>query len=237
MSTDQKKKPLNHGFLSKLKTMTPEEKRLWYAARREKIAKVKSNRREEIQEWKRETLKLISASISYDTTRLDEPGFQPSQSTLWKLFDLFKQGFSTGDIRDWLLSEGLCSETGWGKIKRVLFEKHLAKIEDLGIDYLANQRKGIDGIEKQIRYLERMKKAKPNDTKIPSEIITAYMHLQRLQNELGKFLMDTGTIGEKKKGGVSITLISNTPRPSEPRVVEEVQTLDHPLQEDTATGT
>jgi hypothetical protein len=210
--------------MAKIAAMTEDERKEWYRVRREKIARVRSNRREEIKEWKRETVEKLGVLIKEDCLQLDDPSVQPSQVTLWKLHALLSQGFSIVEIRDTLLSSQVCTEIGWGKLKSALFNKSLAKIEDLGLDIFTSQQASRELIQREIRHLEKMKKAKPFDVNLSKTIIDAAERLHKIQLEMTKAFGAIGVVGDKKgKTTNHITLISNVPRPkpiSEPLPID-----------------
>jgi hypothetical protein len=210
------------GFVARLRSMSPEEKAAWYANRREKIARVRANRREEVQEWKRETVEKLANIVREDCLALDDPKTIPGQVTLWKIHALLTQGFTVADIRDGLLSAGACTEAGWDKLKKFLFEKHLSKIEDLGLDIFTSQQQSRELIVKEIKHLERMKKAKPFDVNLSKAIIDAAERLHRIQLELTKSFGVMGVVGDKKRGGNTINIISNVPRPKVEQAVQKI---------------
>lgn len=197
----------------KLQSMTPEEKKQWYADRKQRIAESRKNKKQEVIEWKREILTNLGNMIREDTLKLDDPQYQPSDLTLWKIHAFLKQGFSIIDIRDSLLSAGVCTEVGWTKLKKILFEKHISKIEDLGLDVFASQQRSLEIIDDEIRHLKKMRKAKPLDVNVSKALIDCAKTRHGIMAELTRLFAVAGVVGEKKKGSTTINILSAIPRP------------------------
>jgi hypothetical protein len=210
------------GFAARLREMSEEEKKAWYAQRREKIKAVHANRRQEVKDWKQEQVRMLANMVREDTLNLDDPQYQPTELTLWKIHSFLNQGFTILDIRDGLLEQGICTEMGWNKLKKLLFEKNLSRIEDLGFDIFASQRRSLELIDQEIKTLQKMKRAKPYEVNISKAIIDAAEKRHRIQGEMTKLFIAGGIVGDKKRGGNTINFFSGVPRPKrEEKLVEE----------------
>lgn len=213
------------GFVARLAAMSEEERKEWYRQRREKVHLLKLHQKEEVKDWKQATLKTLANMVIEDTLKLDDPGYQPTELTLWKIHGYLNQGFSIIDVRDSLMACGACSEQGWVKLKKILFEKSLSRIEDLGFDIFQSQQNVREGILNEIRHLKRMRRSKPLDVLIPRAIIDANEKLHKVQLELTKLFGLIGVVGDKKKGGNVINFFSTVPRPKVEKP-EEKEAID-----------
>ena len=220
---EEKKRP-PVGIFAKLQKMTPEEKKAFYEERERKRRIVMAARRDEIFEWKQETLKMVTNKIKEMKMDFSDPSQPISQQALWMIHDFLKSGFSVTDLRDRFMADGLVDEAGWNKLRTALFRDGIAKVEDLGISAVSSINDTRETLIRQIKYLEKMKRRRPDDSSIPIAIAKIARDKNDVERSLLKDLTTIGAVGEKnKKGPGTIHIHTNMPRPiSQPEVISAI---------------
>jgi len=205
-----------------MRSLTEEQRQLFYARRRDTVQALAAQRRA-LSVTRYHAKVDATASQTYKEAKGNGPDWTPSTELLLMVWEMIDLGIPLERLQEALARLNMGSQVMM-RLKKFVFSESISSTEDVGLRLLASIRYSIAAAKTEYESMKMLQKKKPYS--FQREILQCLALIADLEKDLARELSNLGLVSARKHGGGGIHVHISTPRPDQTVISDGTATVD-----------